>query len=141
MRYLSGMALAVMTCLPLAACAVPLSQAISAVSTAETAVAFVQTAWSKADVTLFDVEATYGVLQAGMVNFEKAECPHASSHGYCPKLHTDFISADAAVRKAFTSGETFIKDNPSLSPSAVVQAAEAAVNAVAALADNYGVKV
>lgn len=126
--------------LPLAGCAT-LPQAVSIVTTAQTAVAYAQTAWSKAGLTLFDVEATYGVIQTAMVNFEKGDCPRASSHSYCPALHADFAGADAKVRSAFGKGEAFITAHPTLSPSAVIQAAESAVSAMASVADKYGVKL
>lgn len=118
-----------------------LPQAIAVVSTANSAVSYAQAAWAKVGVTLFDVEATYGVIQTAMVNFEKGDCPRASSHSYCPALHADFAGADAKVRSAFGKGEAFITAHPTLSPSTVIQAAEAAVSAIAAVADKYGVKI
>jgi hypothetical protein len=140
MRIPIGLALAALATLSLAGCAT-LPQAISVVGSASTVITYAQTAWSKAGLTLFDVEATYGVIQTAAVNFERAECPHKVSRTWCPALHDKLAAADAKVRAAFDKGEAFIKAHPTLSPSAVIAAAESAVNAVATLADHYGAKL
>lgn len=138
MRFLP--VLAVLTVISVAGCAT-LPQAINAIGTAESAISFAQAAWSKAGVTLFDVEATYGVIQTATLNFERSECPRASSHSWCQTLHDKAAKGDGNVRVAFANAETFIQNNPTLSPSAVIAAAEGAVNAVATVADTYGVKL
>lgn len=140
MKRIALLAIAALA-LPLSGCATPITQAISTIGTVETVVNYAQSTWAKAGVGLFDVEATYGVIQTAMVNFEKAECPRASTHSFCPKLQSDFAVADASVRVAFGKGEAFIAANPTLSPSAVIQAAESAINSAASLADSYGVKL
>jgi len=140
MKLLKPLAGIALLCLPLAGCS-SLGTAISAIGTAETAVSFAQKTWSKAGVTLFSVEATYGIIQTATVNFEKAECPTASAHSWCQTLHDQAAKADGVVRQKFADGETFIKSNPTLSPSAAIAAAEGAVNAAAAVADSFGVKL
>jgi len=118
-----------------------LPQAIHAIGTAQTVASYAQAAWSKAGVTLFDTEATYGIIQTAVLKTERAECPRASSHSWCPAFHDDMAAADAKVRGAFATGEQFIADHPTLSPQTVIDAAEAAINKVATLADKYGVKL
>lgn len=139
LRFLAAASFA-LALLLLAACSA-LPQAIQTIGTVQTAVAYAQTAWAKAGVGLFDVEATYGVISTGMVHLEEAQCPRASTHSYCPTMHADFASADAGARHAFASAESYITAHPTLSPSAVISAAESAVTAAAALADKYGVKL
>ena len=139
MKYLAA-AGAIALALLLGGCAT-LPQVIKTIGTVQTVESYANAAWSKAGVTLFTVEATYGVIGKAVVNFEVAECPRASSHSWCQGLHDDAAKADAKVRSAFAKGEQFIKDNPTLSPSALITAAENAVNGVAAVADKYGVKL
>jgi hypothetical protein len=137
--------------LPLAAGAIALAlllggcatlpQVIKTIGTVQTVESYANAAWSKAGVTLFSVEATYGVIGKAVANFEAAECPRASSHSWCQTLHDKAAAGDAKVRAAFAKGEKFIADNPTLSPGALISAAESAVNDVAALADSYGVKL
>lgn len=142
-KLVAGLAMACLL-LSVAGCTTLLAgigEATTAVATAQSVVQFANAAWSKAGVTLFDVEATYGVIQTAMTKFEGAECPKASSHSWCPTLHDDFAGADKKVRTQFANGENFIAANPTLSPSAIISAAEAAVNAAAAVADSNGVKL
>lgn len=118
-----------------------LSTVVKTIGTVQSVEAFAQTAWSKAGVTLFDTEATYGIIQTAVVKFEATECPRASSHSWCQTFHDQAAQKDAAVRAAFAKGETYIAAHPTLSAGDVIAAAEAAINDVAALADKYGVKL
>lgn len=110
------------------------------VSGAETVYAKVQEYYRSAPKTVYAARGGYAIALAAAVQFKETQCPSVKSHSFCATLIPKLRQADAQAKVAFDAAEDFVRKNPTLDASALIDAATKAALAFAQIETLAGIK-
>jgi hypothetical protein len=122
MRKFALAAAIAVACLATAGC----QQLQAVVSGAQTVYAKVQAYYQSAAKTVYAARGGYDIALAAAVQFKETQCPSVSSHSFCATLIPQLRQADAKAKVAFDEAENFVRANPTLDASALINAAKQA---------------
>lgn len=113
-----------------------LSQDISAASTVYQQV---KDYYTDAPKAVYALKGGYIIVGKAVAQFKTTECPAVNSQPWCATLIPQFRSYNAKAGDAINAAEAFVKDNPTLSPGALYNAAVTATETFAKFATDNGV--
>lgn len=97
--------------------------------------------------TVYDLENSYGIIQAQAIAYVSFPlCPHGTSVSQSVARHCSIDTAVVAIgkadrdaRAAIDRAESFVRNNPTVSPLKAISEAQNAINLAGQIAANWGV--